>query len=106
MLKKFAVFTAAAAVAGVGLASPAQAQEDPKDKVKDVHCVIADIGGGEYKHESGGLVYLLGSLGLYDLLSHRDIHVDCHVTQQINNNTHQDSHESSGRTTYRFRGRR
>ena len=47
------------------------------------------------------------NLGLYDILSNRDVYINCHVTQQINNNQHKDSHdEPAGRAAYKFRGRR
>ena len=104
MLKKFAAFTAVAAAAGMGLASPAHANE-PKDLAKNVDCVIVDTGNTSNRSESA-LGLLIGSLGLSDLLSHRNVNVDCHVTHQINNNQHTDSHETDAKPGYRFRGRR
>jgi|HigsolmetaGSP11D_1036233.scaffolds.fasta_scaffold101488_1 hypothetical protein len=89
MLKKLAVASATvAAAAGLGLATPAYANGPV-----DIACVYQDIGKSYSGYSSGGLVYLIGGLGLHDILSHRDTNVDCDVDKQINNNTHIDSHK-------------
>jgi len=104
MLKKFAVSTAVIAATGMGLASPAYAQEEPK-KPEEVNCVIKDTGNTLNRQEAG-LAAILSNLGLYDILSNRDVYINCQVTQQINNNQHKDSHESASKPGYRVRGRR
>ncbi|GGM94435.1 hypothetical protein GCM10010106_48790 [Thermopolyspora flexuosa] len=88
MLKKLVVASATvAAAAGLGLATPAYANGPA-----DVACVLTNT-GNTHHHTANGLG-ILGALGLYDLLSNRNVDVNCDVDKQINNNHHVDSHKT------------